>query len=1195
MQRLHLDLRPVQSNTYELRCFAENANQYREPRRLQTRDIQAWLERADLFHQAQLDHQVVGRVLFDWLDGEEGWLRQALAQNPDGTVLAIAAAERLANLPWEVLHDGTDFLVNQLPTVVPVRWVRPENATGEMALGWAEQPDNRALNVLFMATEPEGAPSLSFEAEEGRILTATARQPLNLTVEESGCLEELAAVIQASPEPFDVFHLTGHAGLREEGARFATETATGQLYPASGRDLAQVWSGKLPRLLFVSGCHTGQSLSATPSLAEALIQCGAGAVLGWGQSVLDRDATAAAAELYKGLAAGLTVTTALAHVYRALLAAKARDWHLLRLYVRGQLPGALVTPLRTRGRKQVRVLRSATQFLDPATQQVKVPTRESFVGRRRVLQAGLRVLLQPGDGLGVLLHGMGGLGKSSVAARLCDRLRGYQPIVWVGRLDAARLVRQLAEKLDDRELREMLQDPGEGLKFRLRRLFAQLPDDLQFILVWDDFEAGNVEPQGEGYRLTPEARGLWAAVKWAIEETRTAHRVIVTCRYQVAMAGLVVQPLDSLKGSDLQKKCQQLEAFKLNSAVEAGLQMRAQGLADGNPRLLEWLDKVLRDPPQPPLVRGELESRELRDPPQPPLVRGELDLGLILDRLAANPVKLREQVLADELLARVDEPLRRLLSRGLVFELPVPRGALVAVAEVGDAAGLIERAVALGLLEVSPDEGMRVPRVLPLVVPEDEVLAGLAARVLYRLWWEEADSPEEVKGLEVHRLAMAGKEGKIAAKLAGVFSRRWKNRSRFRDSVALCRSTLEIVDDHLVTHELARSEQELGEVKSAQHNYQKALKLCPEEDETEKAAIIHNLAGIYANQGKVEAAIALYQQSLETTKKIGDVKTQAATLHQMAIIYANQGQVDEAIALYQQSLETTEKIGDVQSKAATLGQMAHIYEAQGDMEKAFQHHSQAFEIAKEIGHVQYEATALHCIAGIYTNQGKVEEALALYQQSLEIKEKIGDVQGKAATLHQMAGIYAKQGKVDEAIALYQQSLEIKEKIGNVQGKAATLHQMAIIYANQGKVDEAIALYQQSLEIQEKIGNVQGKAATLHQMAGIYANQGKVDEAIALYQQSVGIEEKIGNVQGKAATLAMMGQLLAAARQDYAQGLAYLAESLQILVQLKSPDAQTVQRIIARIEGNAQRSPQPQTSPPTPGFFGRLLQRFRRIP
>jgi tetratricopeptide (TPR) repeat protein len=353
----------------------------------------------------------------------------------------------------------------------------------------------------------------------------------------------------------------------------------------------------------------------------------------------------------------------------------------------------------------------------------------------------------------------------------------------------------------------------------------------------------------------------------------------------------------------------------------------------------------------------------------------------------------------------------------------------------------------------------------------------------------------------------------------------------------------------------------------AQGLLNEALLLTENQEKLEnwQASIAHELAWIYNDQGEKETAIALYQQSLEITEKIGDVQGQAATLHQLAGIYANQGEIDQAIALYQQSIEITEKIEDVQTKAATLHCLAMIYANQGDIDQAIALYQQSIEITEKIGDVQTKAATLHCLAMIYANQGEIDQAIALYQQSLEIKEKIGNVQGKAATLHQLAIIYANQGEIDQAIALYQQSLEIKEKIGNVQGKAATLHQLAGIYADQGEIDQAIALFQQVLETDEKTGNVQGKATTLHQLAGIYANQGKINQAIALFQQSLEIQEKIGDVQGKAMTLWWLGTI-ANGQGNSEQALIYLQESFEILQRLRSPDAAQVQEIIARIRG-----------------------------
>ena len=194
-------------------------------------------------------------------------------------------------------------------------------------------------------------------------------------------------------------------------------------------------------------------------------------------------------------------------------------------------------------------------------------------------------------------------------------------------------------------------------------------------------------------------------------------------------------------------------------------------------------------------------------------------------------------------------------------------------------------------------------------------------------------------------------------------------------------------------HQLARSQEVLGEVQAALKHYQNALDHCPdsEEAQSEKAAIIHNLAIVKANQGQVTEAIALYQQSLELKESIGNVQGKAATLHEIARIKANQGQVTEAIALYQQSLELNEQIGDVQGKAATL----------------------------------------HCIAMIKANQGQVTEAIALYQQSIDIERQIGHLAGLPPTLEQLAMLLITQnGDFQTAIEYLEEALSIRRQLNS---------------------------------------------------------------------------------------------------------------------------------------------------------------------
>ena len=927
MRIFHIDLRPKDDDHIALRYGWENLSEFQE-RVLPVSEISDLIARAERDYSVRLlpeNYGVTWQHLYRWLDGSDRGREGQLRAERDLTVLAIAAAGRLAHLPWEVLHDGNDFLVARLaPTIVPVRW----SGLGTQPLKVAEaKPANRALNLLFMATSPSAVePVLDFEAEEGQILAATRKQPLALTVEESGCLDELRNLVDShNRDWFDVLHLSGHADHSSEGPIFITETEFGQRQDATAQDIAKAVQFRFPAVVFLSGCRTGQSDRAgtVPSMAAQLLSHGAGTVLGWGQPVLDQDGITAAEALYGALAAAKTLPEALALTYQAMLEAKTRDWHLLRLYVAEAIPGALVTPIRTQGRKKAPKPSVVSVFLDADGVGREVAGRESFVGRRKELQACLRALApySEEETLGVLLYGMGGNGKSTLALRLCDRLTNYEKVVWIGPVDENSLINKLADQVRAAELRQRLRQTEEPLKYRLEAVFRQL--DTPLLLVLDDFEQ-NLETEDQ--RLKAGIADLLKAMLWAIEQTESDHRLLITCRYKFEfskIAKLYPQPLATFKGANLEKKCSRLAAFQPNSGVGRTLQAKAKALSDGNPRLLEWLSKVLVDK--------------------------RTDADAILAAMEEKTEEFRENILAEILLGQQSEEMREFLRRGLVYELPVPKAAMVAVGN-GDAERHIERAVALGLMEQTTEDALRVPRVLPLEVAENKELAALAAKELYRLWWTEAESSSETQRFEIHRLAMLGEEGKIAAEITYRLANQFRGKNRYKEAVVLCQKSLQIVTSHKLSHELATSAREIGEVDLASTFFDQALETCPDDDKSLKASILHESAILKANQGDVEGAIALYQQSLEIEEKIGNVGGIAPTLHQMATLKANQGDVEAAIALYQASLDITEKIGDVKTKAATLAMMGQLLaDSNQDISTGLTYLQQSLEILQKIG------------------------------------------------------------------------------------------------------------------------------------------------------------------------------------------------------------------------------------------------------
>jgi hypothetical protein len=366
--------------------------------------------------------EACGRRLYTFLDTPERLLagfRDQTYGSWNAMVLTITAKGRLAHLPWELLHDGERFLVAAPNPIVPVRWVQ------------GLSPDRRAhqppLRMMFMACAPMddgGLSSLDHEAEEAAIDAATRRYAVELQVEESGTVEGLSERLTRH-EYFDAVHITGHAGHSARGPVFATEDPQGRRVDATAERLLDALAPNKPTLLFLSGCRTAEAsdVYATVSLAEQLATHSAPVVLGWGRPISDATATDAAAVLYQLLAQGRTAAEALSATYRDLMANGDPYWHTLRAFVRGDVPTALMSTAQDYGGgARPRRLRARDSDLPPSDPQ-------RFVGRRRQVQEALR-LLDPyadRDPVGLIVHGMGGIGKTTLVERIRDRLARHDP------------------------------------------------------------------------------------------------------------------------------------------------------------------------------------------------------------------------------------------------------------------------------------------------------------------------------------------------------------------------------------------------------------------------------------------------------------------------------------------------------------------------------------------------------------------------------------------------------------------------------------------------------------------------------------------------------------------------------------------------------------------------------------------------
>jgi hypothetical protein len=470
------------------------------------------------------------------------------------------------------------------------------------------------VKVLVAVAAPEetltrNAP-LDVEAEMQAVLDAVtdlAGDPAaQVQILEVASLEQIRAAL--SKDAYHVLHLSAHGST--DGVELEDED--GNPVQVGAEDLIEALrhaSRPVP-LIFLSACSGGPG--GAEAMAAGLVARGADRVVAMQAPVTDGYATALAGGFYRELARdpGQPVGQVLARARLDVAEQPAR---------RGG--GRAGAPLPEYGVAMLLAAAGDAPLLDPAAapQRLKrvtaVPTGTSvrelsmgqLIGRRAELRKATAVLRRTpkavdayGAAAGVVLVGVGGIGKTAIAGRVMTRLRGegWAVAVHEGRWNPTALFGSIADALDAQpaaleahpELRgaaEVLRDPQAEDLAKLP-LVGRLLRAVRLLLVFDDFEQNLTAPGGEAFAdpiIDDVLTGLAGAARTG--------GVLVTCRYRLPGPdrALVEVGVPALSPSELRRLFLRLPALRDMAAVDRRLLTRTIG---GHPRLIEFVDALLR-------------------------------------------------------------------------------------------------------------------------------------------------------------------------------------------------------------------------------------------------------------------------------------------------------------------------------------------------------------------------------------------------------------------------------------------------------------------------------------------------------------------------------------------------------------------------------------------------------------------------
>ncbi|MEV0194544.1 FxSxx-COOH system tetratricopeptide repeat protein [Kitasatospora purpeofusca] len=276
----------------------------------------------------------------------------------------------------------------------------------------------------------------------------------------------------------------------------------------------------------------------------------------------------------------------------------------------------------------------------------------------------------------------------------------------------------------------------------------------------------------------------------------------------------------------------------------------------------------------------------------------------------------------------------------------------------------------------------------------------------------------------------------------------------------------------------------------------------------------NNLASAYRDAGNLDRAISLYELTLtQREQTLGDTHHSILTSrNNLAYAYQTAGDLERAIPLHETTLSQYEQtLGDTHPDTLTSrNNLALAYRAAGDLERAIPLLELTLTQCEEhLGDTHPDTlSSRNNLALAHRAAGNLERAIPLYETTLiQYEQTLGDTHPDTLTSrNNLAVAYQIAGDLEHAIPLLELTLtQCQEHLGDTHPDTLnSRNNLALAHRAAGNLDHAIPLLELTLTQREQIlGDTHPDTLTSrNNLAVAYRDAGNLEHAIPLLELTV---------------------------------------------------------------------------------------------
>jgi tetratricopeptide (TPR) repeat protein len=220
--------------------------------------------------------------------------------------------------------------------------------------------------------------------------------------------------------------------------------------------------------------------------------------------------------------------------------------------------------------------------------------------------------------------------------------------------------------------------------------------------------------------------------------------------------------------------------------------------------------------------------------------------------------------------------------------------------------------------------------------------------------------------------------------------------------------------------------------------------------------------------GRWDERIQLETRAYQAMCSTNDWREAGWRAYGLARVHNNRGSVDEAADWTERCVEAWERAGGKREQATGMRMRGLVAEQRKDFDSAERWHRDALAIYRDLKEDEWAAAVLNSLAGVARERKQYDLAEQYYREALALAEKIDHKDGRATYAKNLGWLALDRGEWTEAYKWFEQALKLANEIGRLELIAGAQYGLASVHAGEGHTDLALPLAQEALKIYERL-------------------------------------------------------------------------------------------------------------------------------